>query len=172
MNSGHQEFLLNATSFLDNFRKGRNLQYARHLSWFNGGKPRRFLMDSKTLADSILDGTIVQVTKELKVDEMSWYDHPKFPGVRLKDIVRKDDTGESMSCHLVRVEPGFELGLHCHDSSMELHQVLKGEGKCSLGERMVDYRSGCMTIIPAATHHSVTAGDQGLWILATFVPPL
>lgn len=129
-------------------------------------------MESRTFVQAILDGTVTHLTKELKVKELSWYDHPKFSGVRLKDVVRKDETGESMSCHLVQVEPGCELGLHRHDSSMELHQVLKGEGQCKLGERIVGYRPGCITVIPPATPHHVTAGDQGLWILASFVPPL
>ena len=110
-------------------------------------------MESRTSAEAILSGTVVHLAKELKVQELSWYDHPKFSGVRLKDLVRKDETNGSVSCHLVQVAPGCELGLHRHDTSMELHQVLKGDGECKMGERLVAYRPGCLTVIPSATPH-------------------
>ena len=78
----------------------------------------------------------------MNVNDISWYAHPKFSGVHLKDLVSEDDTDKAMSRHLVRVDPGCELGMHRHDKSTELHQVLEGAGLCRLEGRDVAYFPG------------------------------
>ncbi|WP_459924886.1 AraC family ligand binding domain-containing protein [Desulfatiferula olefinivorans] len=55
---------------------------------------------------------------------------------------------------------------------MELHEVIDGNGTCRLKDEVVDYRSGTMAVIPVGEHHRVEAGDDGLTLLAKFVPSL
>ena len=106
------------------------------------------------------------------VCDQCWNAHPAFAGVELKDLVLGADTGGGFSCHLVRVAPGCALGEHDHPAQTELHQVAAGGGVCTLDGRELAYRPGEMAVIPMGRPHSVTAGEQGLTLVATFCPPL
>ena len=110
-----------------------------------------------------------------RLEEMAaaeWCAHPAFIGVSLKCIVSGGDTGQRFSTHLVRVEPQCALAEHRHDGRWELHEVLAGEGCCRLASEQLVYQPGRMAVIPQDTVHSVTAGDAGLTLMATFFPAL
>jgi quercetin dioxygenase-like cupin family protein len=55
---------------------------------------------------------------------------------------------------------------------VEIHDVLTGEGTCTLAGKVLSYRSGITGIMPADQVHRVEAGDKGMLLLATFSPPL
>lgn len=99
--------------------------------------------------------------------------HPRFAGVALKNLITSADTGGALSAHLVRIAPGAELKAHTHDGSLELHEVVRGSGVCTLGERQAEYRPGVCGLIPAGVAHSVRAdAEEELYILAKFAPAL
>ena len=98
--------------------------------------------------------------------------HPIFNGVSMQDLALGADTQNRLSCHLVHIAPGCRLDTHDHPAQTELHQVVCGSGQCMLRDRTVAYRPGEMAIIPQGERHSVTAGDSGLTLVATFSPPL
>jgi quercetin dioxygenase-like cupin family protein len=104
--------------------------------------------------------------------ELSWHAHPVFAGVALKHLVTAAQTGGRFSAHLVRLEPGAEIGDHVHESSWELHEVAAGSGRCLLGGRPIDYAPGVAAVLPQDVPHSVRAGRDGLRLLAKFVPAL
>lgn len=106
------------------------------------------------------------------VETQAWNDHPAFRGVRLKDLITSADTDGGFSCHLVRVDPGCSLMTHDHPAQTEVHQVAAGDAVCTLDDRELAYRPGEMAVIPMGRPHSVTAGDQGVTLVATFCPPL
>lgn len=105
-------------------------------------------------------------------DEIEWNRHPVFAGVSMKNLIISSDTGGRMSCHLVKIEPGCEIGGHIHEGRMELHEVAGGEGLCTIGEETFDYSEGIVSYIPENVNHSVKAGEEGLCILAKFSPAL
>jgi quercetin dioxygenase-like cupin family protein len=103
---------------------------------------------------------------------LPWHDHPAFAGVRLRHLVTAADTQGQLSCHIVRLSPGACLAGHVHDGQWELHEVVSGSGTAELAGRRADYAPGVAAVIPRGAPHAVTAGDQGLCLLAKFFPAL
>ena len=60
--------------------------------------------------------------------DLKWNPHASFPGVLIKHLIRGDATGGRLSCHIVRVEPGYSLQEHIHEGKLELHEVVSGNG--------------------------------------------
>lgn len=106
------------------------------------------------------------------VSALPWNPHPKFAGVALRHLVTGADTGGRLSLHHVRIDPGFSIGDHAHAGMVEIHDVLSGEGICMFEREEIRYLPGTMGIMPADKVHSITAGDTGMLLLATFSPPL
>jgi quercetin dioxygenase-like cupin family protein len=55
---------------------------------------------------------------------------------------------------------------------VEIHDILSGKGTCMLEGSEIRYQPGTMGIMPADRVHSITAGNEGMLLLATFSPPL
>lgn len=104
---------------------------------------------------------------------LPWNPHPRFIGVALKHLITGADTGGALSAHLVRIAAGAELMTHTHEGSLELHEVVRGSGLCTLGNIQAAYRPGVCGLIPAGVAHSVrAAADEDLYLLAKFAPAL
>jgi len=108
----------------------------------------------------------------IDVDSLSWNEHAAFKGVFLKHIIKGESTGNRLSCHLVKIDPGCEIGIHIHAGITELHEIMGGSGHCMIGQTRVDYRKGMVGFIPADREHLVKANDEGLFLLAKFFPAL
>jgi quercetin dioxygenase-like cupin family protein len=104
--------------------------------------------------------------------DLPWNPHPKFAGVFVKHLVTGSETGGRISLHHVRIYPGSSIGDHAHAGQVEIHDVLSGEGTCTLAGREIPYTSGVMGIMPEDAVHRIDAGERGLLLLATFSPPL
>ena len=116
--------------------------------------------------------TIVNLHDTIQASHLPWNAHPTCQGVALKHLITGACTQGHLSCHLVRIEAGCEIGEHTHPDKLELHEVLHGEGKARLEEQSIAYRPGTAVVIPANTPHRVIAGDQDLYLLAKFTPAL
>jgi quercetin dioxygenase-like cupin family protein len=116
--------------------------------------------------------TIISTSSDFQAGSLPWNPHPKFAGVSLRHLVTGKDTGGHLSLHHVRIDPGCSIGDHIHASQVEIHDVLEGEGTCTVAEKEIRYVPGVMGIMPADIIHRVVAGEQGLLLLATFSPPL
>ena len=102
----------------------------------------------------------------------SWNAHPLYRGVYMKNFLSARDTDNKISTHLVKIEPDCTIELHVHPGKGELHEIIDGEGIAFVQEKNVDYRSGISSFIPADTPHSITAGANGLLLMAKFIPAL
>jgi quercetin dioxygenase-like cupin family protein len=122
--------------------------------------------------ETLEKGVMILENKELKVSETPWSAHPAFTGVWLKHLLKGEDSGGLLSCHLVRVDPGCQIGDHLHQGQYELHEVVQGQGVCHFLGRELDYHAGVSALMPPDVSHSIVAGDQGLWIMAKFLPAL
>jgi len=106
------------------------------------------------------------------IEQIEWSAHPAFKGVYLKHIIKGESTENRLSCHLIKVEPGCEIGIHNHPGKTELHEVINGGGYCLLENKKLNYHKGVVGFIPADTGHSVRAGSEGLFLFAKFFPAL
>jgi quercetin dioxygenase-like cupin family protein len=104
--------------------------------------------------------------------DLPWHQHPTFAGVALKHLVTGAETGGAFSAHLVRLEPGAVIGDHVHETNWELHEVAGGSGECLLEGNAIPYEPGHVAVMPQKAAHRVRAGQDGLCLLAKFVPAL
>ncbi|WP_031480406.1 cupin domain-containing protein [Maridesulfovibrio frigidus] len=117
-------------------------------------------------------GTIAGHLTDTSTQNLAWNQHPAFKGVSLKHLVTSTDTDGKFSAHLVKLEPGAKIGDHTHETSWEMHEVAEGSGYCILDGRNIPYEKGVVAILPENTAHLVQAGDEGLFLLAKFIPAL
>ncbi|MTV50211.1 cupin domain-containing protein [Heliobacillus mobilis] len=120
----------------------------------------------------ILEGKLFCNEKIALNEEIPWNRHPSFSGVYLKDLVKAKDTNNKFSVHMVRVEAGAEIGNHIHVGKFEMHQVISGDGICSINDSEINYTAGVMSVIPENQPHRVLTDKQELLMIATFVPAL
>jgi quercetin dioxygenase-like cupin family protein len=116
--------------------------------------------------------TIVVPGQRTAVESLPWNPHPKFTGVFLRHLVTGKESGGRMSLHHVRIDPGCAIGDHAHAGQVEIHDVLAGNGSCTLAGTVISYNPGVVGVMPADLVHRVEAGNQGLLLMATFSPPL
>lgn len=124
------------------------------------------IQDIFTLFDN---GMLADSKKRIDLGSLEWNAHQQFAGVYLKNVVTADQTGGLFTCLLVRIEPGHAIGLHIHPSSVELHEVIKGDGVCHTEQGDIPYAPGTMAILPANAPHEVKAGGNGLFLFAKFI---
>ena len=117
-------------------------------------------------------GRMIAPTDTRLVAELPWSPHPAFAGVFLKHLLKGADTGGLFSCHLVRVDPGHEIGEHLHEGKYELHEVVAGRGVCQTMDQELEYVPGVSALMPPDIKHRIVAGDEGVWLLAKFMPAL
>lgn len=117
-------------------------------------------------------GRMVVVGKTVDFDTIEWSKHPVFEGVELKHIISGSETDGKFSYHLVRVAPGKRIGNHIHETQLETHEVIAGDGFCINDNTRLEYSQGVISIIPARIEHEVSAGADGLYMFAKFMPPL
>lgn len=117
-------------------------------------------------------GIVYKKETPIQLSEISWDANKSFKGVFMKTLISGTDTCGLMSCHLVRIEAGMEIGKHIHAGKIELHEVIGGEGVAFNGESKMDYRKGTIALIPADIEHRVIAGEEGLFLFAKFCPAL
>lgn len=128
------------------------------------------------MKNSILEifeqGTVSDQANRLLINELKWNEHPVFKGVFLKHLITGSQTNGQLSSHLVKINPGCQIGTHNHIGKTETHEVVEGSGYCSVEEKEFRYLPGYVVLIPADLNHQVTADEKGLVILAKFFPAL
>jgi len=112
------------------------------------------------------DGRVVDLAA------IEWTMHATFAGVALKHLITGADTAGVFSYHLVKVDPGKAIGLHSHATQLETHEVVAGFGVCRTDGFEYTYEPGVIGIMPIGIAHEVLAGDEGVYLLAKFIPPL
>ena len=118
------------------------------------------------------NGKLVLPEKEVGFVEIEWSKHPTFKGVELKHIITAKDTDGKFSYHLVRIAPDCSIGNHIHETQLETHEVIKGSGKCVNAGSTILYETGTISIMQVGISHEVTAGSEGLYLFAKFMPAL
>lgn len=117
-------------------------------------------------------GKLVLPSTEISFVDIPWSKHPTFEGVELKHIVTSEQTGGQFSYHLVRIAPNKKIGNHVHKTQLETHEVISGNGVCINESVEIKYEPGVISILPMNIPHEVTAGNEGLYLFAKFMPAL
>jgi quercetin dioxygenase-like cupin family protein len=129
-------------------------------------------MELRKNSDRISGSAIIFRDRNEEIEAIPWNEHPSFNGVFLKHLIKGIDTGERLSCHMVKIDPNCVLEEHVHESQWEIHEVMQGAGLFLLGSREARYYPGQVAVIPKGTMHKVVALEEGLVLLATFSPAL
>ncbi|MCM1245260.1 MAG: cupin domain-containing protein [Roseburia sp.] len=130
-------------------------------------------MDHKNLFEKFDgEGKLLLPDEEVSFDAIPWSKHPAFDGVELKHIITSEKTGGRFSYHLVRIAPNKKIGDHIHERQLETHEVISGAGVCVNDGVTLPYETGVISIFPIGVPHEVTAGDEGLYLFAKFMPAL
>lgn len=129
-------------------------------------------MKETGIIDLFNEAKIIYPEKEVDAEENSWYRHPAFKGVSLKDLVMGTDTEGLFSCHIVKIEKGCEVGNHSHNVQWEFNEAIGGNGIFVLGDKEILFSSGFSFVTPPGVKHTVIAEDDDLYLLAKFVPAL
>ena len=124
---------------------------------------------ARDLFQQFADGTLVSGGQKTDVRLCAWNTHKDFAGVSLKTVVTADQTTGLFTCHLVRIEAHCKIGLHTHPASIELHEVVTGNGVCLIDQEEVPYAPGTMAVIARNAPHEVRAGAEGLCLFAKFI---
>lgn len=106
---------------------------------------------------------------DTEISALPWTPHKDFAGVFIKNIIQPGTSCAGLSCCLVRIEPDCAIGMHTHPASIELHEVIDGDGLCLTEQGEIAYKPGSMAVMPVGTPHEVKAGSAGLRLLAKFV---
>lgn len=129
-------------------------------------------MKNESIATEIASGEVHFTNRMESISDVEWTRHAEFKGVYLKNMIKGADTGGLFSSHLVKIEPDCRLENHIHETQMELHEVIEGDGSCLISGNTIAYRQGKMAVIPKGENHMVQAGENGLVMLAKFFPSL
>ncbi len=129
-------------------------------------------MHAGDLFEQMENGLVILPGQELPAGDLPWKPHPAFKGVTLKHLVTGKSTAGRFSAHLVRIDPGREIGEHRHEGKLELHEVVQGEGRCQALGKEFSYKPGVVALMPPDEPHRITAGEKGLYLLVKFAPAL
>ena len=122
--------------------------------------------------ESFNNGQLRLPGKTISFADIDWSKHPVFEGVELKHIITAKDTNGEYSYHLVRIAPNKSILDHIHETQLETHEVIAGEGTCINDGTELIYEPGIISIMPKTIHHEVHAGNDGLYLFAKFFPAL
>lgn len=123
----------------------------------------------KRIFDNFVNGRLAAGEDAVAIQDIPWNEHKDFAGVFLKNIVTPEHSKGLLTCHLVRIDPGMKIGMHTHPTSIELHEVIVGEGKCLTEHGEIQYAPGQVAVLPENSPHEVQAGEKGLCLFAKFV---
>ena len=127
---------------------------------------------NNTIFEAFNTGSLKLPASTIPFADIPWTKHPTFEGVELKHIVTAKDTDGQFSHHLVRIAPHKSIGKHTHETQLETHEVISGDGICINEDSEIHYAAGTISIMPADIPHEVNAGENGLYLFAKFIPAL
>jgi len=129
-------------------------------------------MDQQHISEMFEQGVVIFPRLEIEAADKPWYSPPGWKGVYLKDLVTGKETDGKFSYHIVKIEPNCEVTDHDHETQWEWNVILNGTGVFLLDDTEITAKPGQTFATPPGIHHTVSAGDEELSLLAHFIPAL
>ncbi len=106
------------------------------------------------------NGKLITPAATKNFRNIPWSKHPTFAGVELKHILTSEETGGAYSYHLVRIAPNCSIGEHIHETQLETHEVIAGNGTCINEGTSIPYEPGILSTTIYLWLISLTASKE------------
>lgn len=107
------------------------------------------------------------------MDNVPWVEHPTAEGVRIKPIITRKDDGLDVTCMLVAIPAGKEVGEHSHAEQDDILYLLRGKALMWVdGVGKFELAPGVAVRVPKGTKHKILEVEADLLIYDVFCPAL
>ncbi|MDR3554109.1 MAG: cupin domain-containing protein [Syntrophobacteraceae bacterium] len=106
-----------------------------------------------------------------RMDRVPWVPHPTAEGVRIKPIITRKDDGLDVTCILVAIPAGKEVGEHVHKDQYDILYPLAGKAVMWVdGVGEFELAPGVAVRVPNGTKHKIFEVGEDLLIYDVFCP--
>ena len=112
------------------------------------------------------------MVKDIKVDELSWEQHPVFKELLIKKLLSHEKDNVDLSIMMVNAKKGVEVPPHVHEQDDIVYQLA---GKCKMwveGEGEFEMLPGSFIRIPAGIKHQPHDVEEDVLAFDIFLPHL
>lgn len=109
------------------------------------------------------------MTSIASIASQEWETNPTFGDVKYKTLFghTPKDAHAPIAMGYARLEPGGELGMHCHDDA-EFYFCTRGSARMSIDGTTSRIEVGMTVYIPGGALHAVSAEENGFEFLYGF----
>jgi len=107
------------------------------------------------------------------MEKIPWGPHSIAEGVHIKPLISKKEHGLDVTCMLVRIPAGKEVGEHIHPTQDDILYPLADKGAMWVdGTGQFPLEPGIVVRVPKGTKHRVFGVNEELLIYDVFCPAL
>lgn len=122
-----------------------------------------------------LMATVLEMTsaKVVRMTELQFSPHPKFPGVEIAYLLTRKDDGGDVTTAIVHWKIGAQIPRHIHEESDDILYILHGKAKIWIeGAGDFDLTPGAFVRVPKGVLHQPHDVEEDLlahdtWLSAT-----
>jgi quercetin dioxygenase-like cupin family protein len=108
-----------------------------------------------------------------RLGNIPWIPHPIVKGVQIKPYISQKEDGLDVTCMLVNVPAGKEVGEHIHPTQDDILYPLSGKATMWVdGTGEFTLEPGIVVRVPKGTKHKITNVIEDLLVLDVFCPAL
>lgn len=105
------------------------------------------------------------------MEKIPWIPHPTAEGVQIKPFISQKEHGLGVTCLLVRVPVGKEIGEHTHATQDDILYPLAGKARMWVdGTGEFSLEPGIVVRVPKGTKHKIFGATQELLFYGVFCP--
>ena len=106
-------------------------------------------------------------------EKIPWVPHPIAKGVLIKPFISEKEHRLNVTCMLVKIPAGKEVGEHIHPTQDDILYPLAGKGAMWVdGTGQFPLEPGIVVRVPKGTKHRVFGVNEELLIYDVFCPAL
>jgi quercetin dioxygenase-like cupin family protein len=107
------------------------------------------------------------------IENLPWSPHPIVKGVQIKPLVSKKEDGLDVTCMLVKVPAGKEVGEHIHPDQDDILYAVSGKAIMWVdGTGEFPLHPGIFVRVPKGTRHRISQVEEELLVYDVFCPAL
>jgi mannose-6-phosphate isomerase-like protein (cupin superfamily) len=107
------------------------------------------------------------------MENIPWIPHPTAEGVQIKPFISLKEHGLGVTCLLVRIPAGKEIGEHVHANQDDILYPLTGKARMWVeGTGEFPLEPGIVVRVPKGTKHKIFGATQEVLFYGVFCPAL